>query len=61
MTIISKPANQAYRDNFDATFGRKTVSPKSFEELKPVCKLRDGVRCHFHPVTVTCMLPLSRY
>jgi uncharacterized Zn finger protein (UPF0148 family) len=23
MTIVSKPANQAYRDNFDATFGGK--------------------------------------
>jgi uncharacterized Zn finger protein (UPF0148 family) len=26
MPIVSKPANQAYRDNFDATFGKKEIA-----------------------------------
>jgi hypothetical protein len=28
MSIVSKPANENYRDNWDATFGKKALMPK---------------------------------
>jgi len=29
MAIVTRPATKEYRDNFDATFGKKRDSPKS--------------------------------
>lgn len=44
MTIVSKPASQLFRDNYDAVFGKARVLPKSFAELWPICKFRDDER-----------------
>ena len=41
MTIVSKPATKAYRDNYDATFGKQPALPKSHAELWPICKYFD--------------------
>jgi hypothetical protein len=45
MTIISKPATDADRANYDATFGKKRALPKNHAELAPICKFNSGGRC----------------
>jgi len=61
MTIVSKPATKAYRDNYDATFGKAPTLPKSFDELRPVCKWRKDIggafMCRFHAFSEVCEEP----
>lgn len=63
MTITSKPASKEYRDNFEATFGETHPLPKSFAELRPICKFCNDAAgtCGFFAHKAECKEPCPAF